>query len=144
MSALVGMSKEYSPFELQKVVGRRETARAMRILEEILGAGGGAPLVIATMTNYFLTLWKLHDLQSRGVAQKDQAAQARVHPFFIQEYHEALGFQPPAACERALLLLADADEQSKSGTYDARQVMESLIVRLCGAEERNIGRAPVV
>ena len=144
VSALVGMSKEYSPFELQKVVGRRETARAMRILEEILGAGGGAPLVIATMTNYFLTLWKLHDLQSRGVAQKDQAAQARVHPFFIQEYHEALGFQPPAACERALLLLADADEQSKSGTYDARQVMESLIVRLCGAEERNIGRAPVV
>jgi DNA polymerase-3 subunit delta len=144
VSALVGMSKEYSPFELQKVVGRRETARAMRILEEILGVGGGAPLVIATMTNYFLTLWKLHDLQRRGVAQKDQAAQARVHPFFIQEYHEALGFQPPAACERALLLLADADEQSKSGTYDARQVMESLIVRLCGAEERNIGRAPVV
>jgi DNA polymerase-3 subunit delta len=144
VSALVGMSKEYSPFELQKVVGRRETARAMRILEEILGAGGGPPLVIATMTNYSLTLWKLHDLQRRGVAQKDQAAQARVHPFFIQEYHEALGFQPPAACERALLLLADADEQSKSGTYDARQVMESLIVRLCGAEERNIGRAPVV
>jgi DNA polymerase III delta subunit len=96
------------------------------------------------MTNYFLTLWKLHDLQRRGVAQKDQAAQARVHPFFIQEYHEALGFQPPAACERALLLLAEADEQSKSGTYDVRQVMESLIVRLCGAEERNIGRAPVV
>ncbi len=144
VSALVGMSKEYSPFELQKVVGRRETARAMRILEEILGAGGGAPLVIATMTNYFLTLWKLHDLQRRGVAQKDQAAQARVHPFFMQEYHEALGFQPPSACERALLLLAEADEQSKSGTYDARQVMESLIVRLCGAEERNIGRAPVV
>jgi DNA polymerase-3 subunit delta len=144
VSALVGMSKEFSPFELQKVVGRRETARAMRILEEILGAGGGAPLVIATMTNYFLTLWKLHDLQRRGIAQKDQAAQARVHPFFIQEYHEALGFQPPAACERALLLLAEADEQSKSGTYDVRQVMESLIVRLCGAEERNIGRAPVV
>jgi DNA polymerase-3 subunit delta len=144
VSALVGMSKEYSPFELQKAVGRRETARAMRILEEILRGGGGAPLVIATMTNYFLTLWKLHDPQVRGVSGKDQAAQARVHPFFIQEYHEALGFQSPAACERALLLLAEADEQSKSGTYDARQVMESLIVRLCGAEERNIGRAPVV
>ena len=144
MSALVGMSKEYSPFELQKVVGRRETARAVRILEEILGAGGGAPLIIATMTNYFLTLWKLHDLRRRGLAQKDQAAQARVHPFFMQEYHEALGFQPPASCERALLMLAEADEQSKSGTYDVRQVMESLIVRLCGAEVRNIGRAPVV
>jgi DNA polymerase-3 subunit delta len=144
VSALVGMSKEYSPFELQKVVGRRETARAMTILEEILEAGGGAPLIIATMTNYFLTLWKLHDLRRRGVTQKDQAAQARVHPFFMQEYQEALGFQPSASCERALLLLAVADEQSKSGVYDVRQVMESLILRLCGAEERNIGRAPEV
>ena len=144
VSALVGMSKEYTPFELQKAVGCRETARAMTILEEILNAGGGGPLVIATMTNYFLTLWKLHDLGRRGVTQKEQAAQARVHPYFIQEYREALGFQPPAACERALLLLAEADEQSKSGAYDARQVMESLIVRLCGAEEGNIGPAPGV
>ena len=144
VSALVGMSKEYTPFELQKVVGRRETARAMRILEEMLGAGGGAPLVIATMTNYFLTLWKLHELQRLGVAREDQAAQARIHPFFLREYHEALAFQGPASCERALLLLAEADEQSKSGVGDARQVMESLIVRLCGAQERNIGRVPGV
>ncbi len=142
VSALVGMSKEYSPFELQKVVGLRKTARAMAILEELLDAGGGAPLVIATMTNYFLTLWKLHDLRRRGFTEDDQAAQARIHPRFLREYHEALGFQPPAACERALLLLAEADEQSKSGAYDARQVMESLIVRLCGADEGNIGRAP--
>jgi len=140
----VGMSKEYSPFELQKVVGRRDTARAMTILEEILDSGGGVPLIIATMTNYFLTLWKLHDLRRRGVMQKDQAAQARVHPYFMQEYHEALTFQPPEACERALLLLAEADEESKSGVYDVRQVMEALIVRLCGAEEGNIGSAPGV
>ena len=141
VAALVGMSKEYTPFELQKVVGRRETARAMTILEEIMEAGGGVPLIIATMTNYFMTLWKLHDLQRRGVTQKDQAAQARVNPYFLQEYHEALRYQPPEACERALLLLAEADEQSKTGVSDVRQVMEALIVRLCGAEERNIGRA---
>jgi DNA polymerase-3 subunit delta len=139
VSALVGMSKEYTPFELQRVVGRRDTARAMTILEEILDAGGGVPLIIATMTNYFLTLWKLHDLQRRGVMQKEQAAAARINPYFLQEYHEALAFQPPASCERALLLLAEADEQSKSGAYDVRGVMEALIVRLCGAEERNIG-----
>lgn len=144
VSALVGISKEYSPFELQKAVGRRDGARAMTILEEILGAGGGVPLVIATMTNYFLTLWKLHDLRRRGIPQKDQAVQARVSPYFFQEYHEALGFQPPAACERALLLLAEADEQSKSGLCEARRVMEELVLRLCGADEGNNGSSPGV
>ncbi|HTY60047.1 MAG TPA: DNA polymerase III subunit delta, partial [Bacteroidota bacterium] len=56
VSALVGMSREFTPFELQKAVGRKEISRAMTILQEFLGAGGGVPLVIATMTNYFLTL----------------------------------------------------------------------------------------
>jgi len=144
VSALVGMSKEYSPFELQKMVGRRETARAITILEEILDAGGGVPLLVATMTNYFLTLWKLHDLRRRGVTLKDQAAQARVNPYFLEEYHEALAFQSPASCERALLLLAEADEQSKSGTQDVRHVMEALVVRLCGAEEGNMTGTPGV
>ena len=141
VSALVGMSKEYSPFELQKAVGRRETARAVTILEEMLEAGQGVPLVIATMTNFFLTLWKLHDLRRQGVAQKDQAAQARIHPFFMQEYHDALGFQTPPACERALLLLAESDERSKSGAADVHQVMEELIVRLCAGDGGNIGRS---
>jgi DNA polymerase-3 subunit delta len=138
VAALVGMSKEYTPFELQKVVGRRDTPRAMTILGEILEAGGALPLVIATMTNYFLTLWKLHDLRRRGVAGKDQASQARVNPYFLQEYQDALAHQSPAACERALLLLAEADERSKSGTEDPRRVMEELVLRLCGAEEGNI------
>jgi DNA polymerase-3 subunit delta len=141
VSALVGMSKEFTPFELQKMVGRRDTARAMTILEEILGAGGGVPLVIATMTNYFLTLWKLHDLRRRGALKSEEAAQLRVNPYFLQEYHEALGFQGPGACEQALLLLAEADEKSKSGSHDVRQVMEELIVRLCGEGGGNIGRS---
>jgi DNA polymerase III delta subunit len=72
------------------------------------------------------------------VAGKDQAAQARVNPYFLQEYQDALAYQPPEACERALLLLAEADERSKSGREDPRRVMEELVIRLCGAEEGNI------
>lgn len=138
VSALVGLSKEYSPFELQKVIGRRETARAVTILEKMLDAGEAVPLVIATLTNYFLTLWKLHDLRRRGVSQKEQSALARVNPYFIKEYHEVLNLQPPAACEDALILLAEADEKTKSGGVDSRQVLLALVVRLCDSGEGNI------
>lgn len=138
VAALVGMSREYTPFELQKAVGRRDTPRAMTILGEILEAGGALPLVFATMTNYFLTLWKLHDLRRRGVGAKEQASQARVNPYFMKEYQDALAHQSPGACERALLLLAEADERTKSGGEDPRRVMEELILLLCGAEEGNI------
>ena len=140
VSALVGMSREFTPFELQKAVGRRETARAMTILQEFLDSGGGIPLVIATMTNYFLTLWKLHDLRRHGAGKAEQAAQLHVNPYFLDEYNEALTAQGPGGCERALLLLAEADERSKSGQYDVRQVMDALIVQLCGADGGNIAR----
>jgi DNA polymerase-3 subunit delta len=137
VSALVGMSKEFSPFELQKAIGRREIARATTILSKLLDGGEGMPLIIATLTNYYLVLWKMHDMRRRGVPLKEQAAVARVNPYFLEEYQEALQLQGPADCQQAFLLLSEADEQSKSGQYDVRQVLHTMIVRLCGADVRN-------
>jgi len=136
VAAVVGMSKEYSPFALQAAIGRRDTARAVTILEELLNAGSAVPLVIATLTNYFLTLLKLHDLRRRSSPPQDDAARARIHPMFVGEYREALAHHPPGACERALLLLAEADRDTKSGTVGPRQVMEALTLELCGAAGR--------
>ncbi|HUI64467.1 MAG TPA: DNA polymerase III subunit delta [Bacteroidota bacterium] len=138
VSALVGSSKEYSPFELQKVIGRRETGSAVTMVEKMLDAGEAIPLIIASLTNYFLTLWKLHDLRRRGVSAKEQSALARINPYFMREYQDALNTQPVAACEEALLLLAEADEKTKSGGADPRQALLEMVIRLCGAQEGNI------
>jgi len=134
VSAVVGMSREFSIFELQRALGRRQTARAVSIIDRMLGAGERVPAIIASLTTYFVTLWKLHDMRRRGVSPGDQAAVARVNPFFMKEYIEALEATTAADCERAFLHLAQVDEVTKSSSMDTRQVMLTMVIRLCGAD----------
>jgi DNA polymerase-3 subunit delta len=132
VSAVAGMSREYSIFELQKAIGTRRTPRAVAIMERMLEAGEKVPVIIASLTTYFTTLWKLADLRRRGVPGGEHAAAAHVSPYFIREYYEALEHVTAADCERAILSLAEADETSKTTGQDIRHVMLSLILGLCG------------
>ena len=134
VAAVVGMSREYNPFALQEAIGRRDAARALTILEEILNSGGAVPLIIATLTNFYLALLKLHDCRKRGLPLQEDASRARVPPMFLGRYREALAHHTTAACSRALLLLAEADRDTKSGNAGPREVLEALALRLCGAD----------
>jgi len=134
VAAVVGMSKEYSPFALQEAIGRRDAARALTILEELLNSGGAVPLIVATLTNFYLALLKLHDCRRRGLPLQEDASRARVHPMFLGQYRDAQGHHTAAACGRALLLLAEADRDTKSGNAGPREVLEALTLRLCGTD----------
>ena len=134
VAAVVGMSKEYTTFALQAAIGRRDSARALTILEDLLKGGSAVVLIVATLTNYFLTLLKLHDLRRRGAPPGEHAVRARIPPRYADEYREALAQHTVAACERALVIIAEADRETKSGKAGPREVMEDLTLRLCGAE----------
>jgi DNA polymerase-3 subunit delta len=137
VSAVVGISREFTPFELQKAIGRRDTGRAITILERLMQADVGIPVIVAVLTKYFLMLWKVHDLKRQGISFREIAAAVRIPPYFFNEIEEALEFHPPASCEEAFPLLAAADEQTKSGSADPRLVMQDLVVLLCKEDDRN-------
>jgi DNA polymerase-3 subunit delta len=139
VSAVVGMSREFTPFELQKAVGVRDAGRAIAILERLLETGVAIPLIIATLTRFFMTLSKVHDLKRRGSSFGEMAAAVHIPPFFFREIEEAINHQPPESCEQAFLLLAEADERTKSGVADPRLAMQDLVVLLCGENGRNSG-----
>ena len=134
VSAVAGVSREFSVFELQKAIGSRRTARAVAIMERMLDAGEKVPVIVASLATYFTTLWKLADLRRRGVPEREHAAAAHVSPYFIREYYEALESTTAADCERAIFSLAHADEVSKTTGQDVRHVMLTLVLRLCGAD----------
>ncbi len=135
VAAVVGMSKEFTVFELQKAVGSRNLRRAVEIAQHMLESGESIPFIVVMLTNYFTALWKLHDLRRKGVSPREQAAQAKINPYFFQEYAEALNNHTPSDVERAFLHLAGADEQIKSTNVDPGQVLTALIVQLAGQGE---------
>ena len=132
ITAVVGMSKELTVFELQKAIGGRDLKRASEIMERMLDAGGSVPYIIIMLTGYFSTLYRLHDLRRRNVPQEDLASEARVNPYFLREYLDAVGRVPVHEIERAFEILVEADEQSKTGSADPRQVMQFVLAQLLG------------
>lgn len=130
VAAVVGISKEYSIYELQRAVGNRDLPRAVHILERMLDMGEAPPFIIAMLTGYFMSLWRLRDLRRPGIAPADQAAGAKIMPFALDEYGEALHRYDRDEVERAFLLLTEADDGTKAGGGDARDILERMMVRL--------------
>lgn len=128
--AVVGVSKEFNIFELQKTLGAKNLRRSVEIMERMLDSGESGTLMILMLTRYFLALWRLSDLQQKGTSQNSMASAVNVNPFFLREYTEAARLFRQSEIEHAFELLADADEQLKFTTIDAKQVMLTLIVRL--------------
>ena len=135
VSAVVGMSREYSVFELQKAIGSRNISKAVEIVHFMVESGQSVPFVILMLTNYFTALWKLHEMRRKGVPQREQAATARIHPYFFQEYVESVGRFSASEVERAFLLLADADEEAKSTSRSSSLILTTLVVGLLGHQE---------
>lgn len=140
IATVVGFTRDYNVFELQKAVGEKNLRRAAAILERILDAGERLPVVISVLTSYFTTLWKLADLRRRGVQDRDLAAEVRVNPYFLKEYLDVLRRYSNAEIERAFEYLVAADEKSKSTGSDPRQIMHLLLVQLTGAASADQAR----
>ena len=130
ISAVVGVSKEFNIFELQKALGLKNLHRSVEILERMLDSGENGTLIIFMLTRYFLTLWRLSELLRKGNSQSEMASIVRVNPYFLKEYADAARLFAPSDIEHAFGLLAEADEQLKFTSLDVKQVMQTLVVRL--------------
>lgn len=131
VAAVVGISKEFSVFELQKAVGQRDLQRAATITLRMIEAGESLPFMLVMLTNYFHALWKLRELRRPGIAESDQAAGAKIPPFALREYADALRRYAPEEVEHAFELLSAADEQTKLSA-DPAGVMMTLLPQLVG------------
>ena len=139
VAAVVGVSKEFSVFELQKAVGEKNLRRSLHILEHMLNAGESVPFIIVMLAGYFTNLWKLHDLRRRGVPEKEQTSVLRINPYFLKDYHNVLARYSGGEIERIFSLLAVADERIKTSSADPKQVMLTLLLQIHGADGVSAG-----
>lgn len=131
VAAVVGMSKEFTVFELQKALGWKETARAVTITDRMIEMGEKLPGVIASLTGYFTLLWKCHDLLRDGISTGEWPSRLRIRPYFLRDYTGAVEITSAGAVEQAFLHLARADERSKSTGADDLDVMHALVLNIC-------------
>lgn len=126
---IVGVSREFSPFELAKKVGERNIARSIEVADRLIGAGESIVGVIAVLTLHFIKLWKTQDALRTGMPESELAAVLSTHPYYLKEYIDQAKKYRAGEIENVFTLLAEADLAAKS-SGDPRVVMTTLITRI--------------
>ncbi len=132
VAEVVGLSREFSIFELQRAIGHRDAGRALEIGEHMLDGGETLTFILVMLTSYFVSLLKVQELKRKGTSDRDISSEIRVTSFFVREYIDAAAGFSQREVENAFCRLARADERMKTSGEDHRQILSSTIVSLVG------------
>jgi DNA polymerase-3 subunit delta len=128
--ALVAAVSESNIFDLVDAIGRRETARALKLLHDQL-AHNAAPIYLLSMiTRQFRMLLQLRDLAERGKTTEQAAAQLKLHPFVAKKTADQARNFSLLQLEAIYQKLLDADIAIKTGRHEPILALDLLVAEL--------------
>ncbi len=132
--AVVGTSKVYNVFELQKAVGTKNLELAVEISERMIRVGEPPGLILTMLTRYFTILWRLIELRTRAKDQNELARSIGISTFFLNEYLAALSRYPMSHLRNAFEALLHADLALKSTRIEPALVLQIMLIAIIQGE----------
>jgi DNA polymerase III subunit delta len=127
VESVVGISKEFSIFELTRALGGQNPSKALSIAQHMLEAGEGIPFIVVMLTRHFTVLWKLLSLRGERKSEFELAQSVHINPYHLKEYNEQLRRFSATAIENAFLALTRADVEKKTSAADDHLILDMLI-----------------
>jgi len=126
----IGISKEYSVFELQKSIGERNIRQAQKIAINMGQNIKKNPLIliISSLASYFYKIYRLHGAKL-GTETEQLKAIGISSAFILREYKSVLSKYSLVQVENALFLLSEYDQRSK-GLFNVSMSEEELLTEL--------------
>ncbi len=131
----VGISREYSIFELQNAIGTGDKLKAQRIARYYAQDPKDHPLqlTVEMLGRYFTKLAQVHAAAGQGEAA--MAAALKVSPFFVKDYVVGARQYPPARLARVRRQLRLTDLRNKgvgNTSADDGDLLQELLERVMG------------
>ncbi|MCQ2156625.1 MAG: hypothetical protein MJY57_05470 [Bacteroidales bacterium] len=127
----VGVSRQFSVFELTRELSYRNGEKALKIASHLGSAAKFAmPMAVSALYTHFSRILKYSALLSRGgyPSPEDKArALAGVNPYFYKEYDVAVKNYPLPSAMAALSLLCEFDYLGKGGDGTSAAPGEPLV-----------------
>jgi DNA polymerase-3 subunit delta len=130
VSKLVGVSKNFNVFELQKAVGERSSGRSIEIVENMLRNERSEVLITSMLTKYFITLAKIKDWESSISNKYELASKTGINAYFLNEYSNAARKYGQEDIDNAFIELAKADLGIKSTNASTLLIIQKCIIRI--------------
>ena len=125
----VGVSRQFSIFELTRCLSFRDAPRALKTARYIGEAPRFAlPMAMAPLFTHFNRILRYHALLKKGGTSPGDIAKALgVNPYFMREYDAAIRNYPLERCMNAISLLTEYDFKGKGGDAGEASPSELLV-----------------
>jgi len=123
---IIGISKEFNHFELQKALGRKDILTANRIIN-YFGQNQKSNHISQTISSlYFFFSKLLIYYYTEDKSKQNIAAVLKINPFFVADYMEAARNYPAKKLVEIISLLREYDLKSKGYDGSAQQADDLL------------------
>jgi DNA polymerase III subunit delta len=127
---VVGVSKTFNIFELQKAIGQKDAKTAIYILDRMLERGEPPVLIISMLTRFFIGLIKLADMSERRISRDQIARELNTGVYFLKDQYEYLRHHPIERMQKRFRALVEADAALKTSQADSGQILAVLLSKL--------------
>lgn len=129
----VGISRQYSVFELSKALSFKDASQAIRIAVRVGStANFHMAAAISALFMHFNRVLKCEAMiQKNPDASRDEKARVLgINPFFLREYETAMRNYPIPSCMKVISLLTEYDFKGKGGNVGPDTPQSELLVEL--------------
>ena len=126
----VGISRQFSIFELTKELSLKNSAKALRIASYIGSSAKFAmPMAVSALYTHFYTILKYEALlmQNPRPGNDQKAKVLGVNPYFFSEYDTAVRNYPMKKCMAVIALLKEYDFKGKGGDVGEATPAELMV-----------------
>lgn len=122
--------KEYTIFDLQNQVGKKNKAAALKVLNNLLKNGMEATQIIVMLNKYFTGLARINELRKQQIDDYKIARIIGTHAYYLKDYDSAKKNYDDKSLTKVFSALLKADVTLKTTPLDKFSLLSILIAEI--------------
>ena len=119
--------KQFSIFDLQNAIGKKEKDKAITIAFNLLENSAKPVFIVAVLTRYFTGVSRVSELTKENIPSQQAARIVGTHPFYYKDYQQARRLYSDSDLAGVFRALLHADLSIKTTSADGKNIITILI-----------------
>ncbi len=119
--------KQFSIFDLQNAIGKKEKDKAITIAFNLLENSAEPVFIVAMLTRYFTGVVRVSELTKDNIPSQQAARIVGTHPYYYKDYQQARRLYSDSDLAGVFRALLQADLSIKTTSADGKNIVTILI-----------------